>query len=107
MIHLSDTHIIIHVGLFLCCTNFIYCLSWQVLKDGGRWSGARQGPAVDEEGPGGVAILSSNARRRGASGMEDLRPRADEEGALARSRPAGDEVGREEVGHVVAGEEVG
>ena len=43
MIHLSDTHIIIHVGLFLCCTNFIYCLSWQVLKDGGRWSGARQG----------------------------------------------------------------
>ena len=33
-----------HVGLFLCCTNFVYCLSWQVLKDGGRWSGARQGP---------------------------------------------------------------
>ena len=46
------------------------------------------GTAVDEEGPGGVDILSSNARRRGASGIEDLRPRADEEGALARSRPA-------------------
>ena len=36
MIHLSDTHIIIHVGIFLCCTNFVYCLSWQVLKDGGH-----------------------------------------------------------------------
>ena len=47
------------------------------------------GTAVDEEGPGGVAILSSNARRRGAAcGMEDLTLRADEEGALARSRPA-------------------
>ena len=46
------------------------------------------GTAVDEEGPGGVDILSSNARRRGTSGIEDLRPRADEEGALARSRPA-------------------
>ena len=44
MIHLSDIHIIIHVGIFLCCTNFVYSLSWQVLKDGGRWSGARRGP---------------------------------------------------------------
>ena len=46
------------------------------------------GTAVDEEGPGGMAILSSNARRRGASGMEDLPPRADEEGASERSGPA-------------------
>ena len=44
MIHLSDIHIIIHVGIFLCCTNFVYSLSWQVLKDGGRWSGALRGP---------------------------------------------------------------
>ena len=46
------------------------------------------GTTVDEEGPGGVTILSSNARRRGACGMEDLTLRADEEGASARSRPA-------------------
>ena len=29
---------------FLCCTNFVYSLSWKVLKDGGGWSGARRGP---------------------------------------------------------------
>ena len=44
MIHLSDIHIIIHVGIFLCCTNFVYSLSWQVLKDSGRWSGVLRGP---------------------------------------------------------------
>src|SRR6266536_5779194 len=44
MIHLSYIHIIIHVGIFLCCTNFVYSLSWQVLKDGGRRSGALRGP---------------------------------------------------------------
>ena len=46
------------------------------------------GTAVDEEGPGGVAILSSDTRRRGACGMEDLVPRTDKEGSSERSRPA-------------------
>src|SRR5215216_6090917 len=44
MIHLSYIHIIIHVGIFLCCNNFIYSLSWQVLKDGGHGSRALRGP---------------------------------------------------------------
>jgi hypothetical protein len=30
-------------SIFLCCTNFVYSLSWQVLKDGGRGSRALRG----------------------------------------------------------------
>ena len=26
------------IQIFLCCTNFVYYLSWQVLKDGGQGS---------------------------------------------------------------------
>ena len=33
-------------SIFLCCTNFVYSLSWQVLKDGGRGSRALRGSFV-------------------------------------------------------------
>ena len=46
------------------------------------------GTDADEEGPGGVPILSNNARQRGMGGMEPLPPRADKEGASERSGPA-------------------
>src|SRR3989337_33131 len=45
VIHLNYIHIIIHVrySIFLCCTNFVYSLSLQVLTDGGRGSRALRG----------------------------------------------------------------
>ena len=88
--------------LFLCCTNFVYSLSWQVLKDGGRWSGARRGPffvgawseVFDSSAPLRRALLDSMSTPPGPSSSTTVPSRGQgrKRGGGARGRGRGGRV---------------
>ena len=83
MIHLNYIHIIhVRYSIFLCCTNFVYSFSLQVLTNGGRGSRVLRASFLGHAGRGAI-IPPQHLRRVLVDSMQTL---ADASSSARRGR---------------------